>query len=261
MHDPLGSLRYTIRLLLKSPGFTITAVLILGFGIGVNTAIFSLIDNVLLKPLPFPNPDRLVQITQPYQNDMGLNVDYPDYADMVRSQHTFDAIAVAHYGGINLSGDGKPERLNAVFASPSTFQVTGLPVVLGRVFTDPEDVPHGPSLVVLSEKFWRRRFHSDPGILGKNLVLAEHSFQVIGVVPTQATDWGPPGADLYLPANMLATLGYMDSQRGYPLEIREFHWFSCFARLKPGVTINQAQADLQIIRKRLTNYSRHDIGG
>jgi hypothetical protein len=99
----LPSLRYKLRLLLKSPGFTITAVLILGFGIGVNTAIFSLIDGVLLKPLPFPNPGRLVQITEPYQNDSGYNVDYPDYVDLVAAQHTFDVIAVTSYEGIDLS--------------------------------------------------------------------------------------------------------------------------------------------------------------
>src|ERR1700740_791406 len=113
----LPSLRYTFRLLLKSPGFTITAVLILGFGIGVNTAIFSLIDNVLLKPLPFPNPDRLVEITEPYQSDSDSNIDYPDYIDIGRSQHSFDAIAVASYEGIDMSGDGKPERLTTIFGS------------------------------------------------------------------------------------------------------------------------------------------------
>jgi len=247
----LPSLRYTFRLLFKSPGFTVTAVLILGFGIGINTAIFSLIDNVLLKPLPFPNPDRLVEITEPYQNDMGSNVDYPDYVDIVRSQHTFDAIAVASYEGIDLSGYGKPERLTNEFVSPSVFRVTGLPVVIGRVFTDQEDVPNGPLLVVLGEKFWRTHLHSDPGILGRNLMLAEHSFQVIGVVPTQATDWGPPGVDLYLPANMLVTLGYMGAQRGYPLEMRDVHRFGCYGRMKPGVTLARAQADLQIIHDNL----------
>jgi putative ABC transport system permease protein len=247
----LSSLRYTIRLLLKSPGFAVTAVLILGFGIGINTAIFSLIDNVLLKPLPFPNPDRLVQITEPYQNDMGSNVDYPDYIDMARSQHTFDVIAVASYEGIDLSGDGKPEQMTVEFVSPSVFQVTGLPVVLGRVFTDQEDVRNGPLLVVLSEKCWRGRFHSDPNILGKNLTLGEHSFQVIGVVPRQATDWGPPGVDVYLPANTEAPLGRMPTQRGYPLDLRDVHRFPCYGRIKPGVTIAQAQTDLEIIHDNL----------
>jgi putative ABC transport system permease protein len=247
----LPSLRYTFRLLLKSPGFTITAVLILGFGIGVNTAIFSLIDNVLLKPLPFPNPDRLVEITQPYQHDLGTNIDYPDYIDIARSQHTFDAIAVTGWNGIDLSGDGKPEHLNAVFVSSSAFQVTGLPVVLGRVFTDQENVPNGPLLVVLSENYWRAHFHSDPGIVGRNLTLAEHSFQVIGVVPRQTADWGPPGADVYLPAHALATLGFLANERGYPLELRDVHRFRCYGRMKSGVTIAQAQQDLEIIHDNL----------
>jgi putative ABC transport system permease protein len=247
----LPSLRYTFRLLLKSPGFTVTAVLILGFGIGVNTAIFSLIDNVLLKPLPFPNPDRLVEITEPYQSDPDSNIDYPDYIDIGRSQHSFDAIAVASYEGIDMSGDGKPERLTTIFGSPSVFEVTGLPVVLGRTFTDQEDVPNGPLVAVLSEKCWRGRFHSDPNILGKNLTLAERSFQVIGVVPTQVSDWGPPGVDLYLPVHTLVTLGYMANQRGYPLEMRDVHRFPCYGRMKPGVTVAQAQADLQIIHHNL----------
>jgi putative ABC transport system permease protein len=247
----LPSLRYTLRLLLKSPGFTITAVLILGLGIGVNTAIFSLIDSVLLKPLPFPNPDRLVQITQPYQNDSGYNVDYPDYVDIVAAQHTFDTIAVTSYEGITLSGDGKSEYVSTSFVSPSVFNFTGLPVLLGRVFTDHEDIPNGPLLVVLSEKCWRDRFHSDSGILGKSLTLGEHSFQVIGVVPRQATDWGPPETDLYLPANTLVTLGYMTPQRGYPLAMRDVHRFACYGRMKPGVTIAQAQADLQTIHDNL----------
>ena len=251
MDRVLPSLRYTLRLLLKSPGFTITAVLILGFGIGVNTAIFSLIDSVLLKPLPFPNPNRLVQISEPYQNDPGSNVDYPDFVDMVRAQHTFDAIAVASYEGIDLSGDGKPEQVTVEFVSPSVFQVTGLPAVLGRVFTDQEDVRNGPLLVVLSEKCWWERFHSDPNILARNLTLGEHSFEVVGVVPQQATDWGPPGVDVYLLANTEAPLGRMPNQRGYPLDLRDVHRFPCYGRIKSGVTITRAQKDLEIIHDNL----------
>src|SRR6202007_2418799 len=115
MRNVISDLRYTLRLLLKSPGFTITAVLILGLGIGVNTAIFSLIDSVLLKPLPFPNPDRLVHITQTYQNHSGYKVNYPDYVDIVAAQHTFDTIAVTSYEGITLSGDGKSEYVSTSF--------------------------------------------------------------------------------------------------------------------------------------------------
>jgi hypothetical protein len=175
---------------MKSPGFTVTAVLILGFGIGTNTAIFSLIDGVILKPLPYPNPDRLVQVCQPYQNDPLTFIDYPDYVDTVAAQHSFESLAVAHGDILALSGNGEPEDIQVHFVSPSIFKVSGLPTLLGRVFSDQEDIPNGPMLAVLSEHYWRTRFQSDPKIIGRNLTLSDHSFQVIGVVSTQVSDWG-----------------------------------------------------------------------
>jgi putative ABC transport system permease protein len=245
------SLRYTVRLLLKSPGFTITCVLILGFGIGLNTAIFSLINAVILKPLPYPNPDRLVRVSQPYQNDLSMGFDYPDFVNTVATQHSFELLAVADREAIDLSGNGQPEHLEADFVSPSMFKVSGLPTVVGRVFTDQEDIPDGPFLAVLSEHFWRTRFQSDPKIIGKNLTLSDHSFQVIGVVPTQICDWGPPTADIYAPANTLAPLGFLPNDRGYPLANRNVHRFSCAGRLKAGISVAKAQADLEVIRKNL----------
>jgi hypothetical protein len=131
MRGLLGSLRYTVRLLLKSPGFTIIAVLILGFGIGVNTAIFSLINAVILKPLPYPNPDRLVRVCQPYQDNLSMGFDYPDFVDMVATQHSFELLAVADREVIDLSGNGQPEHLEVDFVSPSMFKVSGLPTVAG----------------------------------------------------------------------------------------------------------------------------------
>src|SRR5580704_2381750 len=126
----LPSLRYTIRLLFKSPGFTVTAVLILGFGIGANTAIFSLVDAVILKPLPFPQPDRLVQICEPYQNQQFTNLDYPDYVDIAAAQQTLAAVAVVIAGTFDLSVNGEPQHLQADFVSPSMFKVSGLPPIL-----------------------------------------------------------------------------------------------------------------------------------
>jgi predicted permease len=247
----LPSLRYTIRLLLKSPGFTITAILILGFGIGANTAIFSLIDAVLLKPLPYPDSNRLVQICEPYQTHPFSGIDYPDYSDIAAAQHSFASLAVMHGDTLDLSGNGDPEHLEACFVSPSVFKVSGLSIVLGRVFTDKEDIPNGPLLAVLSDRCWKSRFHADPKIIGKNLTLSGHSFQVIGVVPAQVDEWGPPGTDLYLPANTLATLGFISSNRGYPLELRDLHYFFCVGRLKAGVSVAQAQADLETIHHNL----------
>jgi putative ABC transport system permease protein len=251
MRGLLPSLRYTIRSLLKSPGFAIACVLILGFGIGLNTAIFSLINAVILKPLPYPNPERLVRVSQPYQNDLSMGFDYPDFVDTVATQHSFESLAVADQEALDLSGDGQPEHLEVDFVSPSMFKVSGLPTVLGRVFTGQEDIPNGPFLAVLSEHFWRARFQSDPKIIGKNLTLSGHSFQVIGVVPTQVCDWGPPTADIYAPANTLAPLGFLPNGSGYPLANRDVHRFFCAGRLKAGISVAESRADLEVIQENL----------
>jgi putative ABC transport system permease protein len=244
-------LRHTLRLLLKSPGFTITAVLILGFGIGANTAIFTLVDAVILKPLQFPEADRLVLICQPYQNEPFGRIDYPDYVDIAAGQHTFASLSVVTGCGLDLIGNGQPEHLQVDFVSPGLFGVTGLPAVIGRVFTEQEDIPNGPLLAVLSERFWKTRFHSDPKVIGENLTVGDHSFQVIGVIPAQVNDWGPPGTDLYVPANAVAPVGFFGPNRGYPLGLRDLHYFLCIGRLKPGVSIAQAQADLETIHDNL----------
>jgi putative ABC transport system permease protein len=253
MRGLLESIRYTLRVLLKSPGFTITAILILGLGIGANTAIFSFIDAVVLKPLPYPEPDRLVVIYQPSESDPSTWIDYPDYVDMAAAQHTFESLAVATRDSLDLSGSGEPEHLQADFVSPSMFKVSGTSAILGRVFAEQEDIPNGPLLAVLSEHYWKTRFHADPNIIGKNLTLSDHSFQVIGVVPTQVNDWGPPGTDVYAPANTIATLGFFPNDRGYPLALRDLHFFFCIGRLKTGVSIAQAQADLETIHDNLLN--------
>jgi hypothetical protein len=254
MHGLLQSLRYTMRLLLKSPGFTITAVLILGFGIGVNTAIFSLIDSVLLRPLPFPKPDRLVQVFLPYQNVGDSGFDYPDYEDIRAAAHSFDSLGVTHADVLDLSGTSEPERLHVHFVSASLFQVTGRPLILGRSFTEQEDIPHGPLVALLTERRWRNRFNSDPNIIGKNITLSDQSFQVIGVVPEQVDDVGPPSADAYVPINALLVFDY-------PLLKRSEHFIGCLGRLKDRVSVAQAQADLETIHNDLVDrYPEADKG-
>lgn len=116
MRDLISHLRYAIRILLKSPGFTITCVLILGFGIGLNTAIFSLINAVILKPLPYPNPERLVRVSQPYQNNPSWGFDYPDFVDTVATQHSFESLAVSDREFLDLSGNAQPEHLEVDLA-------------------------------------------------------------------------------------------------------------------------------------------------
>jgi len=245
----LLQLRYLVRQLLKAPGFTMTAIVILGFSIGLSTAIFSLTEAVVLKPLPFPRSERLVEVCQPHQHHPFSVFDYPDYVDMAVAQHTFDSLALAVQRAVDLRTNGEAQLLEADFATPSLFRVTGLPVLLGRVFTDKEDIPGGPQVAVVSERCWRSRFQSDPQIIGKNIVLSGLSFQVIGILPPQLDDWGPPGLDIYLPIHTLAAFHFLENDvftdRGGG------HYFTCFARLKTGASVSQGEADLRTIQDNL----------
>ena len=253
----LSILRYSLRQLLKAPGFTLTAIVILGFSIGSSTAIFSLIDAVILKPLPFPNSERLVEVDEPHQNHPHSVFDYPDYLDTVAAQHTFEFLGLKREITLDLQTKSGAQLLEADFASPSLFNVTGLPVILGRLFADEDDVENGPRVAVLSERCWRSRFQSDPNVLGKNIVLNELSFQVIGVVPSQLDDWGPPGADVYLPLHTIVPFNFF----GDPFAVRRMHLFTCFGRLKPGVNISEAETDLKTIHENLlSHYPGVNIG-
>jgi len=243
----LLSLRYTIRLLLKSPGFTVTAILILGFGIGANTAIFSVIDGVLLNPLPIPGADRLVQVFQPrVRNDTKTHLDYPDYLDICRAQHSFDELAVYYWTDFDFSNAKNPEHVRVVFASANLFELTAMPMILGRPFTADEEKSGGPLVVVLSKAFWRTHFNSDPSIVGKKLSLNGESFQVIGVCPEQAGNLAElPSEILYLPLHTEEVFGPSALQK------RDVHYLECIGRLKAGVKLAQAQADLEVIQNNL----------
>src|ERR1700757_3913381 len=245
----LFHLRYSVRQLLKAPGFTITAVVILGFSIGLSQAIFSLTDAVILKPLPFPSSERLVQVCLPYQHHPFSVFDYPDYVDLAAAQHTFDSLALKVERTVDLRTNGEAQLLEAAFVSSSLFRVTGLPVILGRIFTENEDIPNGPMVAVLSERCWRSRFQSDPNIIGKNVVLSDLSLQVIGIVPSQMDDWGPPGIDVYLPIRTIVAFhllnGDVFADRGGG------HYFTCFGRLKEGVKFSEGETDLKTIQSNL----------
>lgn len=244
MRSLISQLNHTVRVLLKAPGFTITAVLIPGFGIGANTAIFSLINAVLLRPLPYSHPERLVKVLLPYQNSSADTFDYPDYMDVAGTQSVFDNIALVHGDFLDLTGSGETQRLWVQFVSPSLFTLTGRATILGRTFNNQEDIPHGPLLAVISERFWRTHFNADPNVIGKRLTLSEQSFEIIGVTPAQIDIWGPPPVDVYLPVNSITPFDY-------PIDQRTFRIFGCLGRLKEGGTIPQAQAELDVIYKGL----------
>jgi putative ABC transport system permease protein len=236
--------RYTLRLLAKSPGFTTTAILILGFGIGANTAIFSLIDAVLLKPLPYPSSERLVIISQETPNSPLAWVDYPDYQDFCRSQRSFEDLGVMREWHFDLSGQGDALRLFGGYVSASFFKVFRIPFLLGRPFTEEEDKPGGPFLAVINERIWRSKFGADPNIVGKTISLDNQKCLVVGIAPVQIEDW-TAGLDVLIPLNLMPAFGNVE------LFKRTNHALDCYGRLKAGVTLAQAQTECDLMQKSL----------
>jgi putative ABC transport system permease protein len=241
MVNLVSHLRYAVRLLFKSPGFTITTVLILGLGIGANTAIFSLIEGVLLKPLPYPNAERLVRILQPSRGVDKMSMAYSDYLDFCQGQHSLQDLTIYRFGDFQVTGNGDPERISGAYVSGSFFKVFGRPFRIGRPFGDAEDKAIA-SVAVLSESLWRTRFNSDPKLIGKNLVLNGRSFQIIGVTPEQGDEEGK--IELYVPFSFVPNFADVKSRRSG-------HQFDCVGRLKNGVTLETAQADFEVINNEL----------
>ena len=244
MRGLIHSLRCTLRVLLKSPGFTITAVLILGFGIGANTAIFSLIDAVLLRPLPYPHQERLVQVSQEIPDSPWTWFDYPDYQDFCAAQRSFEELTAMRGWHFDLSGQGEPIRLTGGYASASFFKVFRLPFLLGRPFVEDEDKPGGPLVAVINERIWRSRFSADQKIIGKKITLDNQSCVVVGVAPTEIEDW-TAGLDVLIPLNLMPTFG------DHGLPVRGSHRLDCYGRLKEGVTLAQAQSECELIQGSL----------
>ncbi len=243
MRSLISHLRYTVRQLLKSPGFTVTAILILGLGIGANTAIFSLVNGVLLKPLPYPNADRLFHLYRTFKNSNTTNLDYPDFADYCASQHSFRALAAYDFDWFHLSSRGPAEQVPGLYVSGAFFEVMGRSLILGRPLDDGDDKPGSVAVVVLSEHLWRTHFDSDPNIIGTSITLNSRSFQVVGVTPGQADE--ESDVELYAPTNQDPDFAPNKKiRRGAP-------HYECVSRLKDGVTLQQAQADLEVIQQNL----------
>jgi len=242
MRGLISHLRYSIRLLLKSPGFTITTVLILALGIGANTAIFSLVNGVLLKPLPYPDPDRLVSIYQIFQGNKA-QFDYPDYFDFRANQRTFDSLTAYYNDDVTLTGQGEPERIRGIYASGSLFKVLGRPFLIGSPFGETEDNSETRPVVVISERLWDSKFHRDAKVVGTNLLLNGRSFEIVGVSPAQANEW--VRVDVYLPLNQ-------GPDFNEARQARAAFFLSGIGRLKKNVTLRQAQVDLETINKELS---------
>jgi putative ABC transport system permease protein len=227
-------IRYAVRMLVKSPGFTIVAILTLALGIGANTAIFSVVNTVILQPLAYPNPDRLVELELSSPQGNGDITSVPKFNVWRQQTQAFDFVAAYDLSGpgINLIAGDRPEQLKGIHASADYFPVFGAPVALGRTYTDGEDRPGGPAVVVISNGLWRSTFGGDPNIIGRTIDLGGDPYTVVGVLgPTFSSD---PPSDLWLPL------------KADPNSIDQGHYLRSTARLKPGVTVAQAQAAMKL---------------
>src|SRR5262245_61202460 len=230
-------LRYGIRMLRKNPGFTLVAALTLSLGIGANTAIFSVVNAVLLRSLPYRDPDRLMTLSY-YRaralNDFATAAEFLEWRDQAKS---FEQIAACRFDTADLTGSGEPERLNAGFASADLFATLGVAPAIGRSFTPEEDTPGGAQAVILSDELWRRRFGADPQLIGRSLTLEGRSRTVIGVMPHGFRFLDE--AELWLP--LALDVNQQLSRQGNEVRLK------VIARLKPGVTPEAARADLSVI--------------
>lgn len=242
---------YGARMLLKNPGFTIVAVLSLAIGIGANSAIFSVTNALLLRPLPYGDAERLVIL---WNRSPGLNVAQDwfspgQYLDVKTQNRVFDETAMTIGASFNLTGQGTPERIDGARVSASLFPLLGARSKFGRVFLPEDDEPGKPLTVILSNGFWQRYFGSDPGAIGKTLTLNGNSFNIIGVMPAEFSldNEVMPAVNAIQKADVLLPLPMSETDR----TTRDHEDYNIFARLRPGITAAQAQAEMDVIAERM----------
>ena len=243
--------RHALRALAAAPVFTVAAILSLAIGIGANTAIFSIVDGLLLRPLPYADADRLVIL---WNRSPGLNItedwfSTAQYFDIKNGHHGFEQVAIAIGGNYNLTGSREPERVGTIRVSSSLLPMLGQKATLGRLFVPDEDLPGRTATAVLSYGTWARRFGSDPNVIGKKIILNGVSYDVIGVMPrsfslareVMPTVDGAEQAEILLPLSLPANAA----------QNRDHEDYNIVARLKPGVSVEQAQAEMDTITARL----------
>src|SRR5712671_4632490 len=244
MNGLVQDFRYAVRQLRKSPGFTAIAVITLALGIGANTAIFSVVNGALLRPLAFREPERLVHVwhVPPAKSFPGMTtfaVSAANYLDWQSQNQVFENMAIYTYSGFTLTGGEKPEQIDAGAVSSSFFETLGVQPMLGRVFLPQEDQPGRSNVVVLSYRFWQEHFGSNADVVGHNISVDGQSFLVAGVMPPSFRY--PDIAQVWTP------MAWTDKQRA----VRGEHHYAVVARLKPGISLRQAQAAMNTISSRL----------
>jgi predicted permease len=238
-------IRFGLRMLRKSPVFTVIAVITLALGIGANTAIFSIVNGVLLNPLPFPHPEQLVILHASRTNFEFGSVSYPNFQDWQKSNHTFSSMALSDGYYFSLTGTGVAEQLNGQYMTSDFFETLGVKPMLGRTFTQAEEQPSAEPVVLISEGLWKRKFGASSDVLNKRISLEGKSYAIIGVIPASfhLAVRTLASRDLYVPIGQWRNPVLTD--RGAGMGMRGI------ARLKPGVSIEQANADMARVSQNL----------
>lgn len=239
--EMIQDLRYGVRMLLKNPSFTVVIVLTLALGIGANVALFSIVNGVLLNPLPYPQPDQLVTLHQSKPNFATGAIPYPNFQDWQKENRTFSAMAISRGASFSLIGLGEAEQVTGRRVSAEFFSVLGVKPALGRSFVPGEDARGAGPVVVISAELWQRKFSAAPDVIGKSLTLDDKSYTIVGVLPASFNLYR--GTDAYVPIGQWNNPGLQNRSAALGLH--------GIGRLKPGVTLVQAQADLDGVMRRL----------
>jgi predicted permease len=242
-----SDIRFGARVLWKSRGFTIVAIVTLALGIGGNTAIFSIVSGVLLHPLPFPEPEQLVALHESKPNFNQGSISYPNFLDWQKDNRTFSAMAVSRRYAFSLTGKGEAEQVNAEFVSGSFFPLLGVHPIFGRTFTPAEEQAGAAPVALISEGLWRRKFSSSPNVLGQNMTLDGRDFTIVGVIPASFHLRLPSfrERDIYAPICQWHNSLLMNRDAGLGMH--------GIGRLKPGVTLAQARADMDEVTRNLAS--------
>src|SRR5439155_6030174 len=235
---------YAFRMLRKQPGFSAIAILTLALGIGANTAIFSIVNAVLLQPLPYPHADRIMVLNESSGPGQDYSVALPDYFDWRNDNTVFEHLAATHKESRNLSGipGREPERISCASVTRNFFNIIGLPPEIGRTFSENEDKVGAPPVVVLSDRLWRRVFNADPTVLGQSITLHDQGFTVVGVMPPQMTS--PQDTDVWLSMMRRSNNPAWMDRSHHPM-------IYVWGKLQPGVTVDQARTEMKGIAARL----------
>jgi predicted permease len=240
-------LQYAVRILVKSPGFSAVAILTLALGIGANTSLFSVVNGVLLNPLPYQHPDQVVTVASWFPGYGEGSLSYPDFLDWVRLNHTFSSLAAYRQDSFNLTGQGDAEQVTAMSVSASFFSLLGVNPILGRNFSSAEDQLGGPPAVILSGGLWRTKFGSAPDIVGKTLDLDGTDYTVVGVISENfyfcCSTTSFRLSDVYVP------IGALKNSMMYDRRVVPVNW--AVGRMKPGVTLAQAREDMDGVARSL----------